>query len=213
MKWLESAPHRYDAGMRLITFGAVEPMRREAASRAVPRQGVRVLEIGCGTGAVTQLLVDKKADVVGIDENPEMLEQAATRLADADSSTLRLCEQTASEIDRFPAGEFDSVVASMALSEMSSAERSFVLRAAGRLLKPTGVLVLADEVRPRRSLSRLLAALFRGPQVLLAWIIAGSVSHPIADLGAEMEAAGFSVTSERRWLFGTLAVLVGERSP
>jgi demethylmenaquinone methyltransferase/2-methoxy-6-polyprenyl-1,4-benzoquinol methylase len=82
MRWLEGSPERYDAGMRTLTFGRVERLHAAVAMAAVPddEAGVRVLEIGCGTGAVTALLVSRGAAVTALDQAPEMLEQAKARL-------------------------------------------------------------------------------------------------------------------------------------
>jgi ubiquinone/menaquinone biosynthesis C-methylase UbiE len=52
MRLLESAPLRYDAGMRLLTLGELSRIHDALAEAAVEAPGARVLEIGCGTGAV-----------------------------------------------------------------------------------------------------------------------------------------------------------------
>ena len=57
MRWLEGTPSRYDAGMRALTFGRVDALHDAVAEAASPRSGDRVLEVGCGTGAVTARLV------------------------------------------------------------------------------------------------------------------------------------------------------------
>ena len=142
-----------------------------------------------------------------------MLEQARARLAAAPEGRVTWLERTASEIDALPEQGFDAVVASLCLSEMSAPERAFVLREASRRLRPGGVLAVADEVRPRERWQRLLHALLRGPQVALAWLLAGGTSRPLRDLEAELRSAGFSVREERRWLADSLAVVIAERTP
>ena len=106
MRWLESAPARYDAGMRWLTLGRVALLHEALAEAAVPKPGARVLEIGCGTGAVTERLVARGAEVTALDQNPEMLERAQARLGDAPVAWL---ERTASEIDALPEQGFDAV--------------------------------------------------------------------------------------------------------
>jgi ubiquinone/menaquinone biosynthesis C-methylase UbiE len=211
MRLLESAPARYDAGMRALTLGKVDKIRDTLAQAAVPSPGTRVLEIGCGTGAVTEKLIGRGARVVALDQNAEMLERARARLANSSPDAITFVERTASEIDSFPLGSFDAVVASLSLSEMSQRERAFVLKCAVRALRPGGVIAIADEVRPCSLISRMLQAIVRGPQAALSWIIVGSVSRPILDLAAEVAAAGFTVRSESRWLCETLAVVIAER--
>ena len=72
--------------------------------------------------------------------------------------------------------------------------------------------VAADEVRPARFLQRAAFLALRAPQALLAWLLAGSVSRPVPDLGGELEAAGLVVRSEQRWLLGSLAVFEAGRA-
>ncbi len=212
MRWLEAAPERYDVGMRVITLGRVGALHQAVAEAAAPKPGGRVLEIGCGTGAVTARLVERGAEVTALDQNPEMMDRARERLERAQGSVTWL-ESTASEIDALAAGAFDAVVISLALSEMSAGERRYVLSQAARRLVRGGVLAVADEVRPARSWQRVLFALLRGPQALLGWLLAGSVSRPVPDLAGEVCAAGFDVRAERRWLFGSLALVAAEPAP
>jgi demethylmenaquinone methyltransferase/2-methoxy-6-polyprenyl-1,4-benzoquinol methylase len=209
MRWLESAPDRYDAGMRAITLGRSDRVHDAVAEAAVPSAGARVLEIGCGTGAVSARLLARGARLTALDHDPEMLQRARERLAGTAGEVTWL-ERTAAEIDALPAAHFDAVVASLALSEMSRSERRFVLREAARRLIPGGRLVAADEVRPTRTWQRLVFGLLRWPQALLGWLLAGVVSHPIADLAAELADTGLRVRGQQRWLLGSLAVVVAE---
>jgi SAM-dependent methyltransferase len=140
-----------------------------------------------------------------------MLERAKARVAGGGPGCVSWVERTASELDIFPAGSFDAVVASLTLSEMSRAERTFVLWQVARRLRPGGVLAVADEVIPRSPWKRVVQAVLRGPQAALGWILAGSVSRPIPDLAAEVREAGLEVRSERRWLLETLAVVSAEK--
>ena len=206
MRWFESSPARYDTGMRVVTLGCSTRLQDAVACTAAPMPDREVLEIGCGTGAVTARLVTRGARVTAVDQNPAMLEQARLRLEGAPPGRVVWQEQTASEIDALPVAAFDAVVASLCLSEMSASERRFVLRAALPRLRPGGVLVLADEVRPGHAWQRVVLAFFRAPQVALAWLLTGSVASPLADLPGELAEAGFALRSERRWLLGSLAV-------
>jgi demethylmenaquinone methyltransferase/2-methoxy-6-polyprenyl-1,4-benzoquinol methylase len=212
MRFLESAPERYDAGMRILTLGRIVRLHDAVARAATRKPGARVLEIGCGTGAVTERLVARGAAVTALDHSPEMIEQARARLAAASPGAVTWLERTASEIDSLPEGSFDAVVVSLALSEMSAAERTFVLRQAARRLRRGGLLVAADEVSPRSPWKRLLHVLLRAPEALLGWLLVGSVSRPIPDLVEEIRHAGLDVRGEQRWLLGRLAAVVAERA-
>jgi hypothetical protein len=132
------------------------------------------------------------------------------RLAAAPRDVVEWLECTASEIDALPGAAYDAVVASLVLSDMSAGERAFVLGQAAKRLRPRGVIAVGDEVRPRGSSQCALQRLLRAPQAAIAWLVVGSVSHPIRDLAGELRAAGFTIRNETRCLFGSLAAVIGE---
>jgi demethylmenaquinone methyltransferase/2-methoxy-6-polyprenyl-1,4-benzoquinol methylase len=213
MRWLEGSPERYDGGMRALTFGRVGQLHDAVAEAAVPAPGKRVLEIGCGTGAVSERMARRGAAITAIDQSPEMLEQAAARLSARGLAGVEWLEQTASEIDRMPEHSFDAVVICLCLSDMSRDERVFVLRESARLLAPGGRLVAADEVVAPAGWRRALQVLWRIPQAMLAWLLVGSTSRPLAELVPEIERGGLRVRSQASWLGGTLALVVAEPLP
>ena len=212
MRWLEGSPQRYDAGMRVLSFGRVAALHAAVAEAAVRVPGDRVLEIGCGTGAVSRRLWDRGARVTAIDQAPEMIEQAMTRIAADDANPVTWLEQTASEIDGLPAGAFDAVVLCLCLSDMSAGERSSVLEQAALRLAPGGRLVVADEVHAPTGWRRAAQALWRVPQAALGWLLVGSLSRPVPDLRGEIRATGLPIRREDSWLMGSLQLLVAERT-
>ena len=55
MRWLETTPSDYDRGIELVTLGRLQPIKERIAADYIwsqTREGIRVLEIGCGTGYV-----------------------------------------------------------------------------------------------------------------------------------------------------------------
>jgi len=214
MRWLESAPGRYDTGMRAVTLGRITRLHDAVARAAAPAPGARVLEIGCGSGAVTERLIARAARVTVVEQNPEMLQAAQSRLAAGDSDQhVEWLERTASEVDALDEAAFDAVVLSLVLSEMSGSERAFVLHAAAQRLTPRGRVVAADEVMPARPVHAMVFRLLRAPQALAGWLLVGSVSRPLGDLRGELECAGLDPVSEERWLGGSLALQVAEKRP
>jgi ubiquinone/menaquinone biosynthesis C-methylase UbiE len=74
-------PEDYDA---MVAAEDVEGNLPRALGELLPLAGARVLELGCGTGRVTRLLVQNGADVVAIDRERAMLSVAQRRLDDAE---------------------------------------------------------------------------------------------------------------------------------
>ena len=198
MRILESAPRRYDLGIRLLSLGRVTAMYDAVATAAVGHdRAPRVLEIGCGTGNLTRALLARGATVVAIDQNPDMLAVAGEKLHGA-GPRLTLREMAAVEIaDRFAPASFDAVAASLVLSEMSEAEQDYVLAAARGLIRPGGQLIVADEVRPRGWLPRLGYACVRWPLAVLTYLLTQTTTSAVRELGKRVRAAGFQVVEER----------------
>jgi ubiquinone/menaquinone biosynthesis C-methylase UbiE len=63
MKVLESAPDWYDAGIRILTLGKIDKAYDRLASYI--NSGQKVLDIGCGTGALTLRAARKGAYAKG----------------------------------------------------------------------------------------------------------------------------------------------------
>ncbi len=199
MKILESAPLRYDAGIRLLSLGGVDAMYDEVAAAAVPGRGdppARVLEIGCGTGNLTRALAARGARVTAIDQNPEMLDVARDKTDDL-GDTVDLREMAAVEIDdRFEPASFDAVASTLALSEMSEDERRYVLRAVARLLVRGGRLVVADEVLPKSWAARAARAVARFPVAALTYALTQTSTSPIPDLSGLVRECGFTIVRD-----------------
>src|SRR5690349_5759820 len=170
MKAFESVPARYDLGMRLITFGEIAELRREMAD--IIRPNSKILDIGCGTGALLPLVARRGARVVAIDKSPEMVDKARARAAAENIlDSVSVNQNTAMEIDRlFHENEFDAVVISLTLSELTSDEQRWLLDQCARILKPDGVLLVADEFRPDAFLKRIAFSIFRFPLHLIAYL-------------------------------------------
>ena len=67
MKILESSPNRYDRGIRMLTLGRLYNAYDRLTVHI--QEGQRVLDNGCGTGALTIRAAQKKTTVKGIDIN------------------------------------------------------------------------------------------------------------------------------------------------
>jgi SAM-dependent methyltransferase len=99
--------------------------------------GRRVLDAGCGAGALSVALVERGAEVVGIDTSEALLRLAADRLTDRARFELGDLR----DVLPFADGAFDVVVASLVMHYLQDWEPT--LREFRRVLIPGGRLVIS----------------------------------------------------------------------
>lgn len=100
--------------------------------------GKRVLDAGCGAGRYTEWLLDRGADVVGVDASEAMLERAADRVDDRAALHHGDLAEPLSFADD---GAFDGVVSALALDYVEDWQSTFV--EFERVLAPGGFLVFS----------------------------------------------------------------------
>jgi len=213
MKILESQPERYDRGIALLSLGAVGRCRRRLAEDNV-EAGVRVLEIGCGTGALTLLAAGKGAEVVGFDVSGKML-SVARRKVDAAGLTERVQfeEKGVSAMDTYDEGSFDLVMSSLVFSELSTDERTYAVRHSHRVLRPGGRLAVVDEVTPDGPGRRFLHGALRIPLLLVTFLLTQTTTRPVDGLPVLVAEAGFRVEKEERSALDSVLYLVAVKGP
>lgn len=207
MKWLETRPADYDRGIRLLTLGRLPRLHRRI-TRDFIQPHHRVLEIGCGTGALTRKIAQTGAHVDALDASPAMLAEAEkTLLAAGCNEQVEFHNLDAVMIaDEFEPGSFDRIVAALVFSEMPPAVQSYVLRACRTLLAPGGQLLIADEVLPQGLFSRLAYHIVHLPLLLLTWLLTRTTTSPLKDFPARLEAAGFHAAQPAALLGGSLVL-------
>jgi ubiquinone/menaquinone biosynthesis C-methylase UbiE len=194
MRILESAPSRYDRGLRILTLGRLEGVYDRLASHV--EEGWSILDLGCGTGALTLRAAARGAWVKAMDVSPQMLEIARQRAERAGLvDRVDLCEMGVAELDSEPADSYDAVMSGLCFSELTGDEVGYALEQAKRILKPGGSLLLADEVVPESLSRRWLNASLRVPLAILAYLWTQTTTHAVEDLPQKVRLAGFVVES------------------
>lgn len=210
MRILESSPRRYDLGIRLLTLGHLD----RAYDRLVGRieRGQRVLDLGCGTGALTLRAARRDAAVKGIDVNPQMLEIADRRMREAGvAERVVLSEMGVAELDEEAADSYDVVMSGLCFSELSDDELAYTLKHVARVLRPGGLLLVADEVRPRGLLARFLHTLIRIPLATLAYLITQQTTRTVSNLPEKITRARLSIVSVESSPLGSFAEVVARK--
>lgn len=110
------------------------------------QKGESVLDVGCGAGVdsiVAATMVGPDGRVVGADLIPEMLELARENLEKTSLGNVTFLEASAEELP-FQDASFDVAISNGVFNLVPDKARA--LKEVGRVLKPGGRFVLADQV-------------------------------------------------------------------
>jgi arsenite methyltransferase len=190
----EQPPEVLDVIARSMSIRAAEPAMQSICARYMGKIGVpnaHVLEVGCGNGAVTKLIMQhlRPARLVGIDPSSQFIGMANETF---DEEPRALFERGEAASTGQPDADFDVVIAHTVYSHLVDPKGA--LAEAWRVLKPGGQLVVFDG-----DFATLGVALFDGDplQSAVAAVLRNMVHAPyiMRRLPVLAAAAGFSVQS------------------
>jgi arsenite methyltransferase len=183
-----------DAIANSMNVRASEPAMRSICARylgPLTAPDADVLEIGCGNGAATRLIMQhvRPARLVGIDISPVFVKMAREAFADEPGVSFALGDAAAT---RQPGSCFDLVIAHTVYSHLVDPQAA--LAEAYRVLKPGGRLAIFDG-----DFASLTVALFDGDplQSATSSVLRHMVHAPhiMRQLPSLLAAAGFAVES------------------
>ncbi len=159
--------HRFNpARLGFIRDQAVNHFQRDGAARR-PFEGLRLLDIGCGGGLLSEPMRRLGFQVTGVDASERNIGTASTHAAEQGLDIDYRCS-TAEDLLAAGAGPFD-VVLNMEVIE-HVADPGEYLRSCSRLLAPGGLMIVATLNRTLKALA--LAKI--GAEYVLRWVPAGT---------------------------------------
>jgi 2-polyprenyl-6-hydroxyphenyl methylase/3-demethylubiquinone-9 3-methyltransferase len=164
-------------------------------------KGLRVLDIGCGGGILSEPLARLGADVVGADPSRTNIEAAKAHAA-ASRVTIDYRATTAEALA--DAGERFDIVLAMEVVEHVTDVKLFVARCA-EMVKPGGLMVTATINRTLKSFALAIV----GAEYVLRWLPRGTHQWEKFvtpnELGAALDDAGLDLVDERGVIYDLLA--------
>lgn len=155
-KFTKLADEWWDKKGAFATLHEINPLRLNWIADAVSDnldtdlEGLRVVDIGCGGGILTESMARRGADATGIDLGAENLKAASVHAEQSGlSATLRYQHIAAERFSAEHKGQFDVVTCMEMLEHVP--DPSAIVQACFDLLKPGGVCVLSTINRNPKS--------------------------------------------------------------
>ncbi len=204
---------RYDRLNRIISLGQDRRWRRHTVAALDLVPGATVLDLGCGTGDLCDVVAGAGYSAVGVDFSAGMLAASHTRapLARADALALPVPDASA-----------DGVVSGFALRNFVDLGRFFresarVLRPGGRLAaletgEPDGPLLRAGHHLWFRRVVPMVGARLANDAEAYQYLPRSTAYLPPADqLIALVESAGFTAVGRRTFTAGAVQLITATR--
>ncbi|HNV71224.1 MAG TPA: methyltransferase domain-containing protein [Candidatus Ozemobacteraceae bacterium] len=212
MKFIEQIPERYDRMIGWLTLGGLQTARQ--VMLADVRPGMRVLDVGCGTGSFLLEAAGRGAICVGVDASLPMLEVFRRKLASTSPEIrdrITIVHQSASLLNRAATpGSFDLVTSSLMLGELPTIVLDAVLRQIPEMLIPGGKVLICDELWPRERWRSLAYSFVLAVTFVPNFILTRTMIRPVKGLEERMERHGLRVTGRTDFAWGVVSVVAAE---
>lgn len=212
---------RYDLMNSLMTFGLDQTWRRTLIDMVQLPPGARLLDVGAGTGKIALEAVrrEPRSRVVAVDFSYEMLSNGKER-ARRDRPIVWCCADALHL--PFPDATFNALTSGYLVRNVSDIDQAFQEQI--RVIKPGGrVACLETSPPPRNPVRPLVLLYFKWIIPRLGHVITGCRQayeylpettrrfKSVEELAGIMGRAGLEEVRFKRFMFGTINVLVGRR--
>jgi ubiquinone/menaquinone biosynthesis C-methylase UbiE len=201
--WSYQYPWLYDGITKLtaLSVGGEYRLRRLALQSIDFKPEMTVLDLCCGNGPVTEVLVQLSEHVTGLDASPKAIARAKHNVPEA------TFVEAFAEAMPFTDARFDLVHISMALHEMETELCDRILNEVYRVLKPGGIFTLIDFHRPSNPI-------FWPGLAMFLWLFETDTAWQLiqSDLGDRLAQVGFAIERSFYRVGGSLQVIQGRKT-
>lgn len=177
-----------------------ETFKRRLTAESNIQPGMKVLDLGCGTGTLTVMLKQAypNAKITGLDGDPEVLDIARIK---SRGLNIQWDEGLTSSLP-YPDSAFDRVVTSLVIHHLVTPDKRRAFQEVYRVLRPSGELYVLDFGPPHNLYERVLSLFDR-------WLEEAE-DNAMGRLPGMMQSAGLQQVQETFHLttiFGSLSML------
>jgi 2-polyprenyl-6-hydroxyphenyl methylase/3-demethylubiquinone-9 3-methyltransferase len=213
-KFSELAHRWWDLDSEFRPLHQINPLRLNWMNGITPLDGLRVLDVGCGGGILSDSMARQGADVLGIDLSTKALKVAQLHALEAQTSRVQYREISVEQLAAEQPNSFDVVTCMEMLEHVP--DPASVVKACAALVKPGGRVFFSTIHRNTKAF--LMAVV--GAEYLLNMLPRGT--HEYAKMIRPSELAGhcrsagltlqqtcgleFNPLTQRYWLSGDTSV-------
>jgi 2-polyprenyl-6-hydroxyphenyl methylase/3-demethylubiquinone-9 3-methyltransferase len=213
-KFSELAHRWWDLDSEFRPLHQINPLRLNWICGIAPLDGLRVLDIGCGGGILSDSMARRGSDVLGIDLSTKALKVAQLHALEAQTSRVQYREISVEQLAAEQPNSFDVVTCMEMLEHVP--DPASVVKACAALVKPGGQVFFSTI---HRSTKAFLMAVV-GAEYLLNMLPRGTHEYAKmirpSELAEHCRAAGltlqqacgleFNPLTQRYWLSGDTSV-------
>ncbi len=192
----------YDGISRLsaLSVGGEARFRRLALEGLTILPEAAVLDLCCGSGQTTQVLVERSRHVTGLDASPFSIKRAQQNVPQAEYV------EAFAEAMPFADNQFDLVHTSVAMHEMKPDQLQKILSEVHRVLKPGGSFAMVDFHQPTN-------LVFIPGVAIFLWLFETETAWQLlkTDLVGILTAIGLQVTQQTLHAGGSLQVIQAQK--
>jgi 2-polyprenyl-6-hydroxyphenyl methylase/3-demethylubiquinone-9 3-methyltransferase len=207
-KFSELAHRWWDPESEFRPLHQINPLRLEWINQMVPLQSLKVLDVGCGGGILTDSMARKGAQATGIDLSSKALKVAQLHALEAQTPNVQYREISTEALAAEQPASFDVVTCMEMLEHVPEPES--VVRACAALVKPGGWVFFSTLNRnPKSFLLAIVGAEYvlnllpRGTHEYAKMIRPSELARYGRDAGLELQQTrgmGYNPITRRYWL-------------
>lgn len=194
-KFSELAHRWWDPDSEFRPLHQINPLRLEWMASVTPLQGMKVLDVGCGGGILSDAMARQGAQVTGIDLASKSLRVAQLHALEAQTPAIEYREISAEDLAAQHPAHYDIVTCMEMLEHVP--DPASIVRACGQLVKPGGWVFFSTI---HRNLKAFMLAIV-GAEYLLNMIPHGTHEYDKliqpSELAAYCRQAGLDVRHTR----------------